>query len=146
MVQSAMRTIASPPSKVRGTCVKSPGPTSRWEPKISSCRPPRSCALAGLSTKCEPHGPVLRQRDELQTVPEVIGLAQVDAPQRRPVLVEPSGRSDLICGPVRLARSLAGLRPYRNHVLNEGQGLERHASDDGQAETTRGGSRGNESH
>ena len=51
MVQSAIRTIASPPSKVRGTCVKSPGPTSRWDPKISSCRPPRSVALA-----CSPNG------------------------------------------------------------------------------------------
>ena len=36
MVQPAILTLAVPPSKVRGTCVKSPGPTSLWEPKISS--------------------------------------------------------------------------------------------------------------
>ena len=36
MVQPAIWPIAAPPSKVRGTFVKSPGPTRRWEPKISS--------------------------------------------------------------------------------------------------------------
>jgi len=36
IVQPAIWAIAAPPSKARGTCVKSPGPTSRWEPKISS--------------------------------------------------------------------------------------------------------------
>ncbi len=36
MVQPAIWPIALPPSKVRGTFVKSPGPTRRWEPKISS--------------------------------------------------------------------------------------------------------------
>src|SRR2546422_2453876 len=56
---------------------------------------------------------------------------------RSPVLVEPSGRSDLIRGPVRLARGLAGLRPHRKHAVDAGQRLERHASDDGDRKSTR---------
>src|SRR6267142_6463900 len=33
MVQPAIWPIAAPPSNARGTCVKSPGPTRRWEPR-----------------------------------------------------------------------------------------------------------------
>ena len=47
--------------------------------------------LPGLPTDAQPHGPVSGQGDELQPVPEVVGLAQIDPPQDRPVFVEPSG-------------------------------------------------------
>ena len=87
--------------------------------------------LAGLPTETQPHGPVLRQRDELQPVPEVIRGTQVHPPQDRPVFVEPSGRSDLIHGPLRFARSLAGLSPRRQHAVDEGQPLEDQIDDEG---------------
>jgi len=59
----------------------------RAEQELPEVLPPRT----GLPTKGQPHGPVRRQRDELQPVPEIIRRARVHPPQDRPVLVEPSG-------------------------------------------------------
>ncbi len=47
--------------------------------------------LTDLPTERQPHGPIRRQRDELQPIPEVIRRAQIDPSQDRPVLVEPPG-------------------------------------------------------
>jgi len=42
-------------------------------------------ARGPTTTEAQPHGPVVRQRDELQPVPEVIRRAQIRPPQDRPV-------------------------------------------------------------
>lgn len=48
-------------------------------------------ALADLPADCQPYVLVRTQRNELQAIPEVIGVVEVDASQHRPVLVEPPG-------------------------------------------------------
>src|SRR5207237_7840625 len=75
-------------------------------------------ALPSLPADGQPNVLIGTQRNELQAVPEVVGLVEVDAAQHRPVFVESSSRSDLIGGPLRLARRLTGLCPGERHALD----------------------------
>src|SRR6266849_1840702 len=84
-------------------------------------------ALPDLSAQAQPHALVPIERDELQTVPEVIRRPQIHAFQYRPVLVEPA---DLIGGALQLVRPLICLGPPRRRRMDEGQRLERKTDDD----------------
>lgn len=91
-----------------------------------SSRPEILRALTELPPQAQPHALVWGQPDELQAVPRIIRLAEVDTSEDRPVLVEPT---ELIRGPIRCARRRPGLGPGWTRRGDGGQRKERRRHD-----------------
>src|SRR5207245_9851653 len=84
--------------------------------------------LTDLTAEAKPNILIGSERDIFQAVPKIVGLANFHPFQGRPVLVEPSGGSDLKRGPLYFTGSLFALSPPGKRAVGE-QRLKSHSND-----------------